>query len=258
MRFDGRVAIVTGAGSGMGRATALRLAAEGATVVAADISGDERATASVVGDRAVAVGCDVTREADWRALVDGTVERFGRLDVLCNVAGITGEIALIAEATVEDFDRVLDVNLRGVWLGMRHALPAMVAGGGGAIVNWASLGGLIGVPAMSPYLASKGGVVQVTRGAALEYGRHGVRVNAVCPGHIETPMTEQVGAAFARASEAARESTARLMADNATRGALGRNGTADEVAAAAAFLASDDASFLTGVALPVDGGRLAG
>jgi NAD(P)-dependent dehydrogenase (short-subunit alcohol dehydrogenase family) len=141
---------------------------------------------------------------------------------------------------------------------MRHALPMMAARGGGAIVNWASLGGLIGVPAMSPYLASKGAVVQVTRGAALEYGRHGVRVNAVCPGHIETPMTERVGEAFGRASAAARESTARLMDDNAARGALGRNGTADEVAAVAAFLASDDASFLTGVALPVDGGRLAG
>jgi NAD(P)-dependent dehydrogenase (short-subunit alcohol dehydrogenase family) len=256
-KLDGKVCIITGAGSGMGRATALRFAAEGARVVTVGRSGAEQDTAAAIGESALGIRADVTVAEDMKAVVDRTVAVYGRLDVLCAAAGIHGDIAMIPEYQEESFEHVMRVNLHGVWLSMKYAIPAMLASGGGAIVNWGSLGGLIGASAISPYLASKGGVIQITKGAALEYGPSGIRANVLCPGFVVTPMHKQGAEAMQLASKEAREA-AMNMGDLAMRSALRRSGAAEEVAAVAAFLASDDASFVTGAVIPVDGGWLAG
>lgn len=241
-RLEGKVAIVTGAGSGIGKATALLFAREGAKVVCADIKGADE-TASAIGDNALAVTADVSQSADVRAMVDAATSRFGRLDVIFNNAGIEGEQAPTADASEENFDRVIAINLKGVFLGMKYAIPAMLANGGGSIINTASVAGLVGFPNIPAYCASKGGVIQLSKTAALEYATQGIRVNAICPGVIWTPMVER----FTGGTEEAREQFAAIEP-------VGRMGSADEVAAMALYLASDESSFVTGAALPIDGG----
>jgi NAD(P)-dependent dehydrogenase (short-subunit alcohol dehydrogenase family) len=245
-KLDGKVAIVTGAGSGIGKATALLFAREGARVVVADITGAEEETAREIGDAALAVRADVSRSADVQAMITAATDRFGRLDILFNNAGIEGAQAPTADSDEGNFDRVIAVNLKGVYLGMKYAIPTMLAGGGGSIINNASVAGLIGFPGIPAYCASKGGVIQLTKTAALEYATQGIRVNAICPGVIWTPMV----ARFTGASEEARAQFAQLEP-------VGRMGQPEEVAALVLFLAADESSFVTGTALPVDGGFVA-
>lgn len=245
-RIEGKVAIITGAGSGIGRATAVLFAAEGAKVIVADVTGAEDETANAIGAEAVAVHADVSISSDVRSMVEVARSRFGRLDVIFNNAGIEGAQAPTAECTEENFDRVISVNLRGVFLGMKHAIPLMLEGGGGSIVNNASVAGLVGFRGIPAYCASKGGVVQLTRTAALEYATQRIRVNAICPGVIWTPMVEGFTAGNAEVEAAFRATEP-----------VARFGTPEEVAAMALYLASDESSFVTGAALPVDGGFVA-
>lgn len=246
----GRAGLVTGAAGGIGRACAVRFAAEGAAVVVSDLEsmragGEETvATITAAGGTAEFVPCDVADPGQCAALVAATVERHGRLDFAHNNAGIGGGGVRLAEVPDEDFDRIVAVNLRGVFLGMKHQIRAMLAGGGGAIVNTASNAGLRGVRLLSPYTAAKHGVVGLTKNAAVEYADDGIRVNAVCPAAIRTPLMER--GTPERALEIRRPQ------------AMSRFGEAEEVAAAVVWLCSDEASFVTGVAMPVDAGSVAG
>lgn len=250
-RLAGKVAIVTGAASGVGRATALLFATEGARVVAADV--DKTRGDTVVqeitgaGGDAVFVRVDVSSPEQVEALVRTAVETYGKLDVIFNNAGIEGQQGSTADCTVENFDRVISINLKGVFLGMKYAIPAMLRNGGGAIINTASVAGLVGFVNIPAYCASKGGVLQLTKTAALEYGKQGIRVNAICPGVIATPMidrfTETAGEAGRQAMEAMEP--------------IGRMGKPEEIAQMALFLASDESAFCTGAPFIVDGGFVA-
>jgi NAD(P)-dependent dehydrogenase (short-subunit alcohol dehydrogenase family) len=241
----GKAAVVTGAAGGIGRGVALELAREGASVLVSDLAaakagGEE--TAGLIeadGGTAAFTPCDVTSAHDCAALVDAALARFGRLDCAVNNAGIAVHKPL-AEVTEEEYDRVLAVNLKGVFLGMRTQIPAMVRRGGGAIVNIASVAGLVAVPLISPYTASKHGIIGLTRNAAMEYGSAGVRVNAVCPNAIRTPLMDA--------------SPPEFVAELIRPQAIQRVGEPEEVGFAVAYLCSDRAAFVTGVALPVDGG----
>lgn len=248
-RLSGKVAIVTGAGMGQGKATALRLAREGAAVIAADVSGAEKDTAAEMPDAIVPVSADVTRAADVEALVAEATGRHGRLDILCNVVGIAGLAqAAIPDIVEAEFDQLMDINLKSVFLGMKYAIPVMVASGGGSIINWSSVGGLVSSPHTGAYGASKAGILSMTRTAAREWGKANVRVNAICPGFVyPTGMTLMGEEKF---PEAVRRAS--------SKSALDRPGHPDEIAAVAAFLASDDASYMTGTYLVVDGGWTAG
>jgi NAD(P)-dependent dehydrogenase (short-subunit alcohol dehydrogenase family) len=238
--LEGKVAVITGAGSGMAKASVRVFVREGAKVVAADISGAEKDTAAEVGDGVLPVHCDVTREADVEAVMRAAVDEFGRLDAVCNVAGI-GDAALVADITMEHYDRVMDIDLRGVLLGMKHGIRTMLAAGnGGAVVNWSSIGGLNASIATGVYSAAKAGVISFTKTAAVEYARKGIRVNAICPGYVKT---EIMGASLEQMPGAAEGAPMRRL------------GQPHEIAEVAAFLASDRASFVTGAAIPVDGGR---
>jgi NAD(P)-dependent dehydrogenase (short-subunit alcohol dehydrogenase family) len=247
-RLDDKVALITGAAGGIGRVAAELFAAEGARVVIADVvdADGEAAVAGITaaGGEAAFVHADVSDAAQTEAMVDFAVDAFGRLDVMYNNAGILpGDDAGTLETPEATWDRVLAVNLKGVWLGMKFGIPALLASGGGTIVNVSSLVALVGsaVPQIA-YTASKGGVLAMTRETAVEYARQGIRANVLCPGPIDTPLMRQ------------------LMSDPAWAARrlvhipMGRPGAAEEIARAALFLASDESSFMTGAALVVDGG----
>jgi NAD(P)-dependent dehydrogenase (short-subunit alcohol dehydrogenase family) len=247
--MEGKVAVVTGAGSGQGQATALLFAREGAKVIAGDISGDEKATAADGGGNITPVHCDVSQPDDVKAMIDEAVNSHGRLDVVCNVAGIAiGNNRMIADEDPNDWDRVQDVNLKGVFLGIKYGVPAIIASGGGAIVNWGSIGGLVASGMVPAYSSSKAGVIHLTRNAAVQYGPHGVRVNCICPGFILTNMFEK---GMMAQNPDMREQALEVMR---AKSVFGREGTAEEIAEAALFLSTPASSFITGVALPVDGG----
>jgi len=249
-QLDG-VALVTGAGSGIGRASAIAFAAAGARVAVVDVdkaAADETvARIAEAGGDATFMPCDVSQEEDVAALVARIVDTYGRLDFAHNNAGISPPTGTVTETSKELWDAILAVNLTGVWLGMKHEIPAMLAAGGGAIVNTSSGAGLTGVRKMSPYVASKHGVIGITKTAALEYGGAGIRVNAICPGTTETPLvTSKVAVGFYTLEQMAALAPVNRIADPS------------EIAAAAVWLCSDEASFVNGAIFPVDGGTLAG
>ena len=253
MTMNDNVAIITGAASGIGKATSLVFAREGAKVLCADLNGDgAEATARQIADtggEAASFQLDVAEEEQVKAMVADAVTRWGRLDTIYNNAGI-GTGGPVTQMPVEDWDRLHAINLRGVFLGTKHAIPEMLKTGGGAIVNTASDAGLMGTPMLSAYCATKGGVVMFTKATAVEWAAMGVRINCVCPGVIRTPMLE-----MAKAAGATPEQVWERLGKTHP---IGRVGEASEVAEAVAFLASDRASFITGVALPVDGGLAGG
>jgi len=247
-RFSGKVVVVTGGAGGIGRATAVRFASEGARVVLVDLAAPALALSMAAVERAggevLAVEADVTKLAHVERYAAAAVKTFGGIDVFFNNAGILGALKPLADYPEEVFDRVIAVNLKGVWLGMKVVVPLLRARGGGAIVNTASIAGLRGSPNIIAYTASKHAVVGMTRAASLELARHRIRVNAVCPAPIETPMTRELE------TEVRRE---RLTATIPMR----RYGAPEEVAALVAFLASPDATYITGGIYTVDGGAMA-
>lgn len=255
--FEGRTALVTGAGSGVGRVTAARLAREGAGVVVSDVDRDGgEETVGMIDDdggRATFVEADVSRQEDVEALVAATVDTYGGLDVAVNNAGILGRFVPTADYPVELFDRITAVNQRGVFLGMREQIRVMAEGGGGAIVNTSSAAGLQGQPLAVGYTASKHAVNGMTRAAAVEYAAAGIRVNAVNPGGIDTPMTYKLFAEIA-AEDPERAAAMREAPDSHP---LGRSATAEEIANVIVFLASDEASDVVGACVSVDGGLTA-
>jgi NAD(P)-dependent dehydrogenase (short-subunit alcohol dehydrogenase family) len=249
--FSGKVAFVTGAASGMGRATALAFAREGASTVIADISeegGQETARMiEKLGGQAIAVKCDVTRSEDVRAALDKAVETFGRLDAASNNAGIEHALIATADITEAEWDRIVAVNLRGMFLCLKYEIPLMLAHGGGAIVNTSSAAGVIGFQGQAAYTAAKHGIVGLTKAAALDYAGSNVRVNAICPGIVDTPMMDRV----AGDTQAGRAGVIAMEP-------VGRMGNPEEIAAAAVWLCSDAAAFVVGHAMLVDGGMSAG
>jgi NAD(P)-dependent dehydrogenase (short-subunit alcohol dehydrogenase family) len=254
VRFQDKVVVVTGAGSGIGKATALAFGREGAKMMAADIDlAAAQATAEQIKSadgQAEALQVDVSVAADVERMVTTAVERLGRLDVLVNNAGVFFQLPVVL-APEEQWDWLMSINLKGVFLGCKYAVPQMIRQGKGAIVNTASIAGLRGFGGYGTYGAAKGGVVQLTKALAVEVARVGIRVNCVCPGIIETAMLDR------GVAEMGLDRTAFVQLAGAAH-PMGRIGRPEEVAAAILFLASDDASFITGIALSVDGGLWAG
>ncbi len=252
--LDGRSALVTGAGGGIGRAACVELARAGASLTLVDLDANAlAATAQAVEAAGAQVCCqvaDVTDSAQVAAFVATAVARFGRLDAFFNNAGVEGPVAPLAEYPEDGFDRVVAVNLKGVFLGLRHVLPVMIRQGGGAIVNTASMAAELGLPGTAVYNATKAGVLGLTRTAATEVARAGIRVNAVLPGVIETRMTRSLSRGFNPGDPAA---AWRQMAESTP---LGRFGTVAEVASVVRFLLSDEAGYVTGAAWTIDGGAI--
>jgi NAD(P)-dependent dehydrogenase (short-subunit alcohol dehydrogenase family) len=236
--LDGKVAVITAAGSGMGRASAQVFAREGAKLVVSDISGAQEQTAAEIGGDVVVRHCDVADEAQVAALVQAALDRFGRIDAMLNVAAIPcGE--MIEDIEEEHFDRAINIMLKGVFWGGKHAIRAMKDSGGGTIINWSSVAGIMPTFGASVYSAAKAGVIQFTQSIAIEYGARNIRANAICPGMIPTQMGAPVLA---------------MRPSFGTINPLGRPGTAEDAGELAAFLASDKANYLNGVVIPLDGG----
>jgi NAD(P)-dependent dehydrogenase (short-subunit alcohol dehydrogenase family) len=245
--FKGLVALITGASSGMGLATAKAFAAAGSAVVLVDRDNEKLTVATemltAMGHRAIGIVCDVSDELQAKAAVDRAVSEFGRIDMAYNNAGILGPMCEMSEETSEGYDEVQAVNLRGIWTFMKYELRQMKKQGSGAIVNCSSLGGLVGLPGRAAYHASKHGVIGLTKSAALDVAAHGIRVNAICPGCIDTPMGDEIDPDAMQA----------FLKEQP----IGRMGRPEEVAAAVMWLCSPGASLVVGVALPVDGGFVA-
>ena len=247
--FENKVALVTGAAFGIGKATALSLAKQGAKVVIADWIDDKDTLFQIqeAGGTALFVKCDISKSSDVTALVKQTIETFGKLDLAVNNAGIEGLTAPTHECTEENWDKTININLKGTWLCMKHEIAAMLKQGKGAIVNVASVAGLIGFQGLPAYVVSKHGIVGLTKTAALENAKRGIRINAVCPGVIKTAMIDRV---------TGKDKTVEKSYEDMEP--VGRMGQPEEVAAAITWLCSDAASFVTGHALAVDGGWIAG
>lgn len=250
LSFENKVALVTGAAAGMGLATAKAFAAAGAAVALVDFNEPavrrEAERLGAEGCRAIAIPCDVTEETEVKKMVERTVSEFGRLDAAFNNAGVQSPAIETADATSDEFDRVNAINLRSVWLCMKYELLQMRRQESGAIVNNSSIGGLIGIPGRAIYHATKHGVIGLTRSAALEYAARGIRINAICPGAIDTPM---VAAMIAKEPE--------TMKDITKEQPIGRLGKPEEIASAVLWLCSPGAGFVIGHALAVDGGYTA-
>lgn len=251
---SGKTALVTGAGAGIGRATARKFSTEGAKVVVSDIdSTGGIETVRLIhadGGKAIFIQADCSKPEDVKALIEGVVEEYESLDCVCNNAGIEGKIAPFAEQTIENYDAVMNVNARGVFLCLRAEIREMLTSGGGAIVNLASIAGLIGFPGIAAYTASKHAVNGLTKNAALEYGKDGIRVNSICPGGIDTRMLDSL----AEQTSGGQQSSQQMMAPLHP---LGRIGTPEEVAELIVWLCSDRAAFVTGANIPIDGGYVA-
>jgi NAD(P)-dependent dehydrogenase (short-subunit alcohol dehydrogenase family) len=249
MKLQDRAAVITGAGSGIGRAMALQFAREGARVLAADVNAAAaEETAALVreaGGEALPLQVNVTEPAEVQAMLERARDAFGGVQILCNNAGI-GSTTDVVDCEPDEWDRVMAVNVKGVFLGCKYAIPIMLAGGGGSIVNTASVAGMVGIVKRAVYCASKGAVIALTKQVAVEYVEQGIRCNCVCPGTVDSPW---VGRLLSQ-TEDPQSARAALVA----RQPIGRLGTPEEVAAAALYLCSDDASFITGSSLVLDGG----
>ncbi|MEU4454482.1 glucose 1-dehydrogenase [Nocardioides sp. NPDC023903] len=250
-RFAGKVALVTGAGSGIGRATAVAFAAEGAAVALADIdtAGNEETARLVAehGGQVIAAKCDVSSSDDIQAVVEQAVRELGRLDIAFNNAGIEQPPAPLVDITEDEWTRLIDIDLRSVFLCMKYEIPAMLEHGGGSIVNTSSGAGVVGIRGQAAYVAAKHGLIGLTKSAALDYAAEGIRVNAICPGIIETPMMD-------RFSGGTEEGRARVIGQEP----VGRMGSPEEIASAVLWLSSDLGAFATGHALVMDGGQTVG
>ena len=251
-RLDGKVAVITGGASGMGESTAQLFVREGARVVIGDVQREKgEAVAASLGDACVFTSVDVSSSEDVRALVRTAVDRFGKLDIMYNNAGIGGGEGSIVDCSEETFDRIIAVDLKAVWLGMKHALPYLIANGGGSIITTASVSAFMGMPGQGAYGSAKGGVVQLTRVCAIENAGTGVRANCICPGGTLTPLLW------------ANPATTNHVDPEVLRGRLAhvqpipRAGLPEDIANAALWLASDESSFVTGQAIVVDGGWMA-
>lgn len=246
--FKNKVALITGGSFGIGRATAIAFAQKGARVVIADWIEDKESLNLVKasGEEAIYVKCDVSKAGDVKNVIEKTISAFGRLDYAFNNAGIEGILAPVHECTEENWDKTIGVNLKGIWLCMKYEIPEMLKQGKGVIVNCASIAGLMGFPGLPAYVASKHGVIGLTKTSALECAKLGIRVNAVCPGAIKTPMIDRITGNKKEAEE-----------QYANMEPIGRLGNPEEVANAVTWLCSDEASFVTGHAMAVDGGWLA-
>ena len=247
--FEGKVAIVTGGSYGIGKATAVAFAKRGAAVVIADWIKDDAVIKAIkdAGSRAVFVRCDVSKPVEVAAMISQALDAFGKIDFAVNNAGIEGETSSTHECTEENWNKTIDINLKGVWLCMKHEIPLMLKHGKGTIVNIASVAGLDGFPGLPAYVVSKHGIVGLTKTAALEYARQGIRINAVCPGVIQTAMVDRT---------TGKDKTVEKQYEDMEP--VGRMGQPEEVAEAIIWLCSDASSFVTGQAIAVDGGWTAG
>jgi len=243
--FKDKVALVTGGSSGIGRATALAFAKKGAKVVIADWIENQETMDLIknLGTEAIFVKCDISKSADVKALIAKTIDTFGRLDFAYNNAGIEGTSAPTQDCSEENWDKTLDINLKGIWLCMKYQIPVMLKKGKGSIVNCSSVAGLVGFQGLPAYVASKHGVIGLTKTAALENAKLGIRVNVVCPGVIQTPMIDRL---TGKKKETIEQFTGLEP--------IGRFGEPEEIACAVIWLCSEEASFVTGIAMPVDGG----